>query len=558
MADRALALGAAGLIAAHCRYSAKAPPSSATSATSATSSLSRRGDKYLEDSSLLVTGYRLASADAFDGNTNRSGCINLGTAENKLCWPMLRAKLAEPVCGGGALLPEDALYGDFSGAPHFRAQLAELLTTHMRPSRGALHADQLVLGNGCGSLLEMFAHAVADPGDAVLVPCPYYGGFDVDLCKRAGVVIAPCALKGTDGWALTEAVLEAGLAAWQRKAQEQGRGGVVRALLLTNPHNPTGIAYGATALRAALRFAKRHALHVLVDEIYLLSLFGGGCAARRDAFAPALSLGRAGGGGEDAEEDGDAIDWARVHVLWGFAKDFGASGFRVGVLATYNVALRDALTQLAYFHLVPAPMQRTLSTMLADRPWVTHFIATNQAALRRAQQVLFEGLAPLLDVMVQAPDGSWTARAPAPATAVRGGSCGSGGVRIRAVPAMGGLFTWLDFSDALLSWHDPIEDELQLWKEFIAEGVYLAPGQAFHHTEPGWMRIIFAVPEDVMKVIQPDHACARLHVYHTHVTNAAPTCQRVNAWHRITSSRRRVSWPQFGSGRRAERRTADD
>eukprot|EP00937_MAST-01D_sp_MAST-1D-sp2_P007741 g7741.t1 len=443
-------------------------------ADAASSSLSRRGSTYLLDSSLLVTGYRLASADPFDGTTNRSGCINLGTAENKLCFERLRARLREPACA--ALQPEDFLYGDFQGAPHFREELAQLLTERMRPSRGPLRKERLVVGNGCGSLLEMWAHCIADCGEAVLVPSPYYGGFDMDLGKRAGVSIAPCPLGSATGWALTEAALESGLAAWRRRG-----GGAVRGLLITNPHNPLGIAYSANALRAALRFAKRHQLHVLVDEIYLLSLFDDDARA---AFTPALALGA----------DDDAIDWARVHVLWGFAKDFGASGFRVGVLATYNDALRDALSQLAYFHLVPAPTQRALSVVLRDKPWVARFVASNQAALRRAQQVLFEGLAPMLDVMVQAVGGSWAVQAEQPSSA------GRSGVRIRAVPAVGGLYTWLDFSDALLPGRDPVEDELLLWKEFIRAGVYLAPGQAFHNDAPGWFRIIFAVEEDIMQL----------------------------------------------------------
>ena len=377
----------------------------------------------------------------------------------------------------------------------------------MRPSRGALRKEHLVLGNGCGSLLEMWAHCIADRGDAVLVPAPYYGGFDVDLGKRAGVAIAPCPLGGpADGWALTEDALEAGLAAWRRRQPGGGGGGgggggAVRGLLLTNPHNPLGLAHSADALRAALRWAKRHRLHVLVDEIYLLSLFDD---EARAAFTPALALESrsAGAGGADGEGEEDVIDWERVHVLWGFAKDFGASGFRVGVLATYNDELRAALSQLAYFHLVPAPTQRSLSALLSDRPWVARFVASNQAALRRAQQVVFEGLAPLLDVLVQAQDGSWAVPQMAPEQQRRSGgaAAAAAGVRIRALPAVGGLYTWLDFSDALMPGRDPVEDELLLWKELIRAGVYLAPGQAFHNDAPGWFRIIFAVQEDVMRL----------------------------------------------------------
>ena len=330
----------------------------------------------------------------------------------------------------------------------------------MRPSRGAVLPEQVVVVNGCGSVVECWAHCICDAGDAVMVLAPYYGGFDMDLEKRAGVRIAPCALPAASGWAVTEEALERGLSRWNTSAPGTAR---VKGLLLVNPHNPLGICYGRRALAAAMRFASRHGLHVLSDEIYLLSIFEP--SARRD-FVPALSL-----------SDAEVPDWRRLSVCWGFSKDFAASGFRVGTFASHNDELVAAMQQLAYFHSVPTPTQRALCAAIDDAEWVRRFVHTNCARLGTAQNVLLEALAPLL----RPSDGC-----PALLSVTR---------------AVGGVFTWFDFS-AVLRGDDAAAmrtDELVLWNEFLAAGVYIAPGAAFHSTEPGRFRIVFSQPAAVLR-----------------------------------------------------------
>ena len=46
----------------------------------------------------------------------------------------------------------------------------------------------------------------------------------------------------------------------------------VKGLILINPQNPLGDIYSPGELREYLEFAKRYNLHVIIDEIYRLSV----------------------------------------------------------------------------------------------------------------------------------------------------------------------------------------------------------------------------------------------------------------------------------------------
>uniref|UniRef100_A0A8B9NAG4 Aminotransferase class I/classII large domain-containing protein n=1 Tax=Accipiter nisus TaxID=211598 RepID=A0A8B9NAG4_9AVES len=87
-------------------------------------------------------------------------------------------------------------------------------------------------------------------------------------------------------------------------------------------------------------------------------------------------------------------DPERTHFMWGFSKDFGMSGIRVGVLYTRNNEIRKAVNQLAVFHSCPGPVQHVLSQFLRDRDWLDNvFFPTNKKRLKEAQNILVDGLA---------------------------------------------------------------------------------------------------------------------------------------------------------------------
>ena len=103
----------------------------------------------------------------------------------------------------------------------------------------------------------------------------------------------------------------------------------IKALVVTNPHNPFGQCYPPEILREFIHFCQTHGLHFISDEVYALSTFKSPTAL--PPFVSALSL-----MGNFSETDIEerhpsecSLDHSRIHVVWSMSKDFGCSGIRM-------------------------------------------------------------------------------------------------------------------------------------------------------------------------------------------------------------------------------------
>ncbi|NXA31865.1 1A1L1 protein, partial [Eudromia elegans] len=399
--------------------------------------LSARGARIAATApALLDEAFALHAADPFDGLRNPQGILNMGTSENKLCFDLIEDRLRRPDMN--YLEPDLFRYSDTQGTRRFREEIARFLTDYARAA-DALNPDHITVMSGCCAVFATLSTVLCDPGDGYLIPTPCYGGITskAGLYGGARPVHVPLASEVTDKesrpFQLTVEKLEAAL----HRAKNQGIR--VRSLILINPHNPLGDVYPAQLLKECLDFAHRHELHVIMDEIYMLSVYG-------DAtFTSVLSL--------------DCVpDPERTHFMWGFSKDFGMSGIRVGVLYTRNHEIQKAVSQLAVFHSCPGPVQHVLSQFISDRDWLDNvFFPTNTRRLREAQNILVDGLADL---------------------------------GIPVLKSSGGLYVWADFRKFLKS--QTFEAELELWQKLLNEKLLISPGKAFYCYEPGWFRLVFA------------------------------------------------------------------
>lgn len=149
------------------------------------------------------------------------------------------------------------------------------------------------------------------------------GGFDFHFRIRANVNIIVVNLP-TFSLTLTSALLPA-LASAFSSAPDPKR---IKALVLTNPHNPFGQCYPVNVLLECVRFCSAHAIHFISDEVYAMSGFASSAEPAVPFFSVlALDL------STPVTED-EKVDRSRVHVVWSISKDFGSSGIRmVRVLA---------------------------------------------------------------------------------------------------------------------------------------------------------------------------------------------------------------------------------
>lgn len=370
-----------------------------------------------------------ARADNYDAATNPSGVIDLSIAENRLSIPALLARLEKIPPPPPAWLLYDASHG----SPAFLSALANFFSRRFFPPNSEAPAQSFLATSGAGAALDLLATALCDPGDIVLLPSPSYGGFSRDLCVRAGATLL--AVPMGDSNRVTAAAVEAFWGTLQ-----QSRRALVRVMLITSPHNPTGEVLRASEVQALVAWTRKRGIHAIFDEAYACSVY-----SQRAKF---VSVARVLGGnlGND------------IHIVWTFSKDFCWSGARAGVIYTQNPALLTALKPaLTYLAGVSRQTQWSLTQLLEDTDWVDNFIAENKSVLHRVSS----NVKCLLD---------------------QNG--------IPYFPSEAGLFLWIDLRRWLAD--ASMAGEMKLWRSLVDEKVLLTPGNECFGIVPGFFRMCFA------------------------------------------------------------------
>lgn len=176
--------------------------------------------------------------------------------------------LAEPIT---RVLAEAVAIGDTGYTPP-RPEIAQTFASFAR-RRFGWEADPQRMrwtGDVMMGVVEIL-RATTSPGDRVIVTPPVYPPF-FDTVEEAGAVVEAVPLvEREDGWELDLAGIGAALASG------------ARAVLLCNPHNPTGTVHARSSLAALAELAERHGAVVVSDEIH------GPLAHDAAAFTPFLA-----------------------------------------------------------------------------------------------------------------------------------------------------------------------------------------------------------------------------------------------------------------------------
>jgi aspartate/methionine/tyrosine aminotransferase len=331
-------------------------------------------------------------------------------------------------------------YTATTGMPCLRERLAAMFDEHLfRGHTEKTNPDHIFVAAGASAVISMLSLALFDEGDSVLIPAPYYAGFDTDFTTVAGVVTVPVQFPLKYKYRLHKDCLEAAF------ASSIAAGNRPKALLINNPNNPLGSAYKASDLRMAHRWCKEKGIHLICDEVFSLSVW-------EQNPSPFASLPVA--LGEDFDD--------HCHVIWAASKDLCASGLRLGTLYTKNTALMSALANCNLMSMASNLLQVAVTRMLSDETWVADFLDCNRKALKSCYDELCKTLPT---------------------------------VQVPVTPACGGVFVWADFRQHLAA--QTFEEERRLYRCLATAGVLLTPGEACHCAQPGFFRVCYAwVPQD--------------------------------------------------------------
>ncbi|KAK4391765.1 1-aminocyclopropane-1-carboxylate synthase 7 [Sesamum angolense] len=347
---------------------------------------------------------------------------------------------------------ENALFQDYHGLQAFRTAMASFME-QIRGGRAKFDPDRVVITAGATAANELLTFILADPGDALLIPTPYYPGFDRDLRWRTGVNIVSVHCDSSNDFDITPQALEAAY----REAESKNV--KVRGMLVTNPSNPLGITIKRSTLEDILDFVTRKNIHLVSDEI-----FSGSAFSSEDFVSVA-----------EIVEARNFEDSERVHIVYSLSKDLGLPGFRVGTVYSYNDKVVITARRMSSFTLISSQTQHLLALMLSDKRFTENYIKTNRQRLKKRYQMIVDGLK---------------------------------SVGIECLRGNAGLFCWMNLSSLL---EKPTkEQELALWKLILHEvKINISPGSSCHCSEPGWFRVCFAnMSEQTLKV-----ALRRIHEF---------------------------------------------
>jgi len=201
---------------------------------------------------------------------------------------------------GALAAPSAHRYTEVPGLPALRAALATDIDGLYAGGAGALAADNVLISAGCNQAFCLALSALAQAGDEVILPLPYYFNYQMWL-QMNGIGVRPVAFRPETGGVPDLAEIAAAI------------GPATRALVLISPNNPTGAVYPPAFLEAAFALCREAGIALVLDETY------------RD-FMP-----------DDGAPHGlfRRPDWAETLVhLYSFSKVFCLTGHRVGAVAS--------------------------------------------------------------------------------------------------------------------------------------------------------------------------------------------------------------------------------
>ena len=163
-------------------------------------------------------------------------------------------------------------------------------------------ADILITTGG-SEALQITANCILDDGDEILVPEPFYPNYNTFVAST-GAKIVPIPTKPEEGYFYAD-----------KEKIESLITPHTRAILLTNPGNPTGVVLTAEQRKMLLQLAVDHELYLIADEVYREFVYNG------EALA---SFGQLGFGEEN------------LILIDSVSKRFSACGARIGCMLSKN------------------------------------------------------------------------------------------------------------------------------------------------------------------------------------------------------------------------------
>ena len=231
--------------------------------------------------------------------------------------------------------------------------------------------NEITITAGSSEALLIAMMGVCDPGDEILVFEPFYANY-LSFANVLGVNMKAVTTKAEKGYELPgEAAVEACITPR------------TKAILITNPGNPTGRVLTSDEMELVARVVKRHDLALIVDEVYREFVYG--FPFRSFGVMPGL-------------ED-------NLIVVDSLSKRYSACGARIGALLSHNADFNEQIMKYCQARLCCPELEQIGAAALYSTP--RQYLADVNDEYRRRRDTLEKALSKLPGVTFSPPQGAF-------------------------------------------------------------------------------------------------------------------------------------------------------
>lgn len=243
-----------------------------------------------------------------------------------------------------------------------------------------IERDDILATHGGSEALEIVMACILDDGDEILVPEPFYPNYSTFI-NVTGAAIRPIPTSPEEGYRYAT-----------REQIEPLINEHTRAILVTNPGNPTGVVLNRQEMRLLADIAKEHELFLISDEVYREIVYTGEKLSSMLEFA-------------DAAEN--------VVVVDSVSKRFSSCGARVGALISRNQELMAQAMKICQGRLCAATLDQVGAAAMYRELPAAYYTSIREEYQRRRDAVV-ESLAKIPGVRFSHPDGAFYVMATLP------------------------------------------------------------------------------------------------------------------------------------------------
>lgn len=266
----------------------------------------------------------------------------------------------------------DASVLEYAESPG-RPVLIEAIRNYYNKLGVSLDANDVLVTTGGSEALLLTCLSILDPYTEVIIPEPYYPNYTTFVHAAGGVIRA------------LPTCPEEGYRYADRKRIESLITKNTRAILITNPGNPTGVVLNEQEMRMIADIAKERDLYLICDEVYREFCYD-------DQYGvPTMARFK------DIDDNLVIID--------SVSKRFSACGARVGCVVTKNKDLQAALLKFCQSRLAVATIDQLGAAALYSVD--PQFFKDSKKEYKARRDLVMRRLRNIPGVMVEEPMGAF-------------------------------------------------------------------------------------------------------------------------------------------------------